>query len=177
MIDKGAGDFWWNGCSSRRPLAKVKTLSFDLTPGQRSSRLIMKAYLIYPLIDKEITRLLNLIVPLPISWYYQANLIWFWSPWFEDGRYGYWRYYPSLLSALRWSNCGDVINPFINAGIGSWLPIGNFLLYQSWRCHGGFVEFYLWKAVFDSLARTFDSGLQPWRISPSISSWVLWLIY
>ena len=41
--------------------------------------------------------------------------------------------------------------PFINAGIQELITYRvNFLLYRIGNVMGAFVEFYLWKAVFDS---------------------------
>ena len=139
--------------SSRRPFGKMKTLSFDLTTRSKSSSLsLWGVFLIWPLIDKEILSILNSIVHATSRPILSSKPIWFWGPWFEDGRYEYWRYYPSLLSkgALRWSNCGDVINPLSMQGFRSWLAIESTLFFigsaMSWVLCG----FYLWKAVFDS---------------------------
>ena len=39
--------------------------------------------------------------------------------------------------------------PFINAGVQELITYRvNFSSLSNWRCHGAFVPFYLWKAVF-----------------------------
>ena len=148
--------------SLRRPLARWRRSPLNWYQVKVISFLTMKAFRIWPLIDKGIVLTLNSIVLATSSWHYQANSVWFWNPRFEDDGYGYWRYYPPLLSkgALRWSNCGDVINPLSMQVFRNWLPIESTLFSigsaMSWVLLWLFI---LWKAVFGFFARILDSGL------------------
>ena len=75
MIDKGQEIFDGTVSQLKETFGKMKTLSFDLTPGQNHLVSHYEGCLICPLIDKEILSILNSIVPATSGRYYQANLI------------------------------------------------------------------------------------------------------
>ena len=122
MIDKGQEIFDGTVSQLKETFGKMKTLSFELLPGQNH---LVSHYEGLP--DMTIDRQGNsLNIEFDSSRYQSADIIKQTLSDFEvrdlkmvdtdiEG------YYPSLLSkgALRWSNCGDVINPLSMQGFRS----------------------------------------------------------
>ena len=60
--------------------------------------------------------------------------------------------------------------PFINAGVQELITYRvNFYSLSDRRCHGCFVAFYLWKAVFDSSQESLIQGFSMADITLTLS--------
>ncbi len=140
MIDKGRGDFWWNGESAQK---------------RRSLTLARSLWrLIWPLIDKEIASILNLIVHATSRLILSSKPCLIWNRVVDT----------DIEDIIRPSEGSKMIVE--DAGIPGvdYLSRVNFLLLGLARCHGGLVGFlslliFVWESCW--------SGVSVWRISPS----------
>lgn len=164
MIDRGQEIFDGTVSQLKETFGKMKTLSFDLRPGQEhiSSSLIGKSEINIKRND------LVLDIQYDSSRYQTADIIQQTLADFSvrdlkmtdaDIEDIIRRFYRN--GAIRMNRIWRRYKPFISTGIQGLITYRvDFILYRIGDVIGAFVAFYLWKAVFDSSSQSLIQGFQ-----------------